>query len=274
MEPPPDNDTPNPASQTTHDAALMCTLAFAWDDHPRYRFVFAGNRDEFHARPAAAAAWWPDENILAGRDLAAGGTWLGVTRSGRFAVVTNFREGDRRAADTRTRGELVTRYLQSTATDHFREQLDGDAARYSGYNLVFGELGNALYYHSNRGRSGGVTPGLHGMSNHLLDTPWPKVNRATGRLAELLAQPGIQYDDLFGMLSDRTPAHTCELPDTGVGPEMEKLLSSTFIVSPDYGTRCATAILLDHDGLLQFAERRFDCDGNVCGESRFEFEIR
>lgn len=252
----------------------MCTLAFAWDEHPRYRFVFAGNRDEFHARPAAAADWWADPEWLGGRDLAGGGTWLGVDRAGRFAVVTNFREGKRAEPDKQTRGKLVTDFFAADDTELFRERLDHDGDRYSGYNLVFGELGNALYYHSNRGRSGGIPPGIHGMSNHLLDTPWPKVNRATGRLAELLSRPAIETDELFDLLADREPARTRDLPDTGVGPEMEKLLSSTFIVSPDYGTRCATAILLHHDGLMQFAERRFEVDGSIGGESRFEFPVR
>lgn len=252
----------------------MCTLAFAWHDHPTYRFVFAGNRDEFHARPAAAAAWWDDPEMLAGRDLAGGGTWLGVDRRGRFAVVTNFREGRAAEPGKRTRGALVTRFFASDEIDVFRARLDREAAAYSGFNLVFGELGNALYYHSNRGRSGGITPGIHGMSNHLLDTPWPKVNRATAGLAELLARPAIETDELFDLLSHREPAPTPDLPDTGVGPEMERLLSATFIVSPDYGTRCATVILLGHDGHLQFAERRFEADGSVGGESRFEFHIR
>lgn len=221
-----------------------------------------------------AADWWAGRDILAGRDLSAGGTWLGVSRSGRFAVVTNFREGDRRATGMRSRGELVTRYLSSADTEQYRECLDADAQAYSGYNLVFGELGNVIYYHSNRGRSGAVAPGIHGISNHLLDTPWPKVNRATGALSELLDQNTIQTEDLFDLLADPVCAHTSELPDTGIDPEMEKLLSSIFIVSPDYGTRCATVILLGHDGLVQFAERRFEADGSVGGESRFEFSLR
>lgn len=252
----------------------MCTLVFAWDSHPRYRFVFAGNRDEFHDRPTECADWWAESPILAGRDLEAGGTWLAVDRSGRFAVVTNFREGRPPGAGNKSRGELITDFLKSDDCDLFRERLDARTDAYSGYNLIYGDLRNALYYHSNRGHSGGINPGLHGISNHLLDTPWPKVNRASAGLTELLAQPVIQTEQLLDILEQRQPADDSELPDTGVGVEMEKLLSSIFIVSPGYGTRCSTVMLLDRDGLLQFVERRFDPDGSVAGESHFEFQLQ
>ncbi len=249
----------------------MCTIVFAWDQHPRYRFVFAGNRDEFHARPATAADWWPQPPMLAGRDLQAGGTWLGIDKRGHFAVVTNFREGAVATPGTRSRGELVTAYFDSEDTELFREGLDSRADDYSGYNLLFGEVTSALYYHSNRGSSGGIGPGVHGLSNHLLDTPWPKVIRATAVLGELLARPVLQPELLLDLLSDRTQASSTELPSTGVSAEMEALLSSVFIASPAYGTRCSTAILLDREGRLQFVERRFDPDGTTAGESRFDF---
>ena len=252
----------------------MCTIVFAWDRHPRYRFVFAGNRDEFHSRPAAAADWWPDTRILAGRDLEAGGTWLGLDERGHFAVVTNFREGAVATPGKRSRGELVTAYLGSEDTELFREDLDGHTDEYSGYNLLFGEVSSALYYHSNRGSSGGIGPGIHGLSNHLLDTPWPKVNRATTALGELLDCSVIEADMLVDLLADRTKAPRADLPDTGISAELEALLSSVFITSPAYGTRCSTAILLDRDGRLQFVERRFDPDGSTAGESRFEFRLR
>lgn len=252
----------------------MCTLVFAWDTHPRYQFVFAGNRDEFHDRPTAGADWWPGAPMLAGRDIRAGGTWLAVDRRGRFAVVTNFREGDQRRPGKHSRGALVTDYLKADDSDRFHAQLDAAARDYSGFNLLYGELCSALYYYSNRGRAGGINPGLHGISNHLLDTPWPKVNQASDALTELLGQALIQTDELLDILARREPARDCELPDTGVGVEMEKLLSSVFIVSPAYGTRCSTAILLDRNGWMQFVERRFEPDGNVAGESRFEFQLR
>lgn len=251
----------------------MCTLSFAWQFHPRYSFVFAGNRDEFHQRPTQAAQWWPDAQILAGRDVEAGGTWLGVDRHGRFAVVTNFREG--RAADKsrRSRGQLVVDFFSYQDTDQFRQQLHRSANTHSGYSLVFGELSSALYHHSNRGSSGGINRGIHGLSNRLLDTPWPKVTRTMQALEELLHEPMIETDALFSILADRTRAPSRDLPDTGVGEELESLLSSTFIISPDYGTRSSTVILLDRDGQLQFVERSFDPAGELTGERRFEFLI-
>ncbi|NND58903.1 MAG: NRDE family protein [Gammaproteobacteria bacterium] len=252
----------------------MCTLVFAWDRHPRYRFVFAGNRDEFHDRPTAAAHRWAGSDIVAGKDLVGGGSWLGVTTTGRFAVVTNFREGQVTTDDKRSRGQLVIDYLQSADTDVFRQQLVADAEQYSGYNLIFGDLRAALYHDSNRGQSGGINRELHGLSNHLLDTPWPKVGKAMKSLARLLQEPDLNPNELFDLLGDRSQAPTADLPDTGVGQEMEQLLSSAFIVSPTYGTRSSTVVLLDHEGRLQFCERSFERDGSLSNEEQFEYMLQ
>ncbi|MDH3647329.1 MAG: NRDE family protein [Gammaproteobacteria bacterium] len=249
----------------------MCLLVFAWDCHPRYQFVFAGNRDEFHSRPARPAQWWEGQDLLAGRDEQAGGTWLGVRSDGRFAVVTNFREMHTRRDDARSRGELVNGYLQGN--ESFRSS--HTAEQYNGFNLILGDLGNGpLAYQSNRGEPCEIEPGLHGLSNHQLDTPWPKVTRATKRLRELMKRPSIEADGFMQLLADPQQAKPAELPDTGIGYELEQLLSSVFIVSPDYGTRCSTVVLLDRDGRMQFVERRFDRAGKNVGESRFAFQIR
>lgn len=250
----------------------MCLLVFAYNSHPRYRFLLAGNRDEFHARPARAARWWPGADVLAGRDEQAGGTWLGTSGKGRFAVVTNFREMARADEQARSRGELVTQYL--AGGDDFLSGLDRNHAVYSGYNLIAGELVTGpLHYCSNRSSYRQIDAGVHGISNHQLDTPWPKLSRSVSRLRGLLEHEVIPADDLFDLLADRTVAPAGELPDTGLSAELEQLLSAPFIVSPEYGTRCSTVVLLSRDNYLQFAERRYDSTGEVTGESRFGFQL-
>lgn len=250
----------------------MCLLVFAWDCHPQYRFIFAGNRDEFHDRPARPAHWWDDRNLLAGRDEQAGGTWLGMRSDGRFAVVTNFREMIPRHEDLRSRGTLITDYM---AADSGQDRtLVDQSDQYAGYNLILGDLSDGqLQYQSNRGQSRSIGPGLHGLSNHHLDTPWPKVTRAVSGLQKLCTQSAIDPQSLAELLANRQTAADNQLPDTGIGPRRERLLSSAFIVSPTYGTRCTTVILVDRNGIVHFLEKRFDLDGNTTGEDVFEFQV-
>lgn len=250
----------------------MCLLVFAWRPDAAERLVFAGNRDEFHARPAAPADWW-ENGTLGGRDLRAGGTWLAAHRNGRFAVVTNYREPLEEGRGPRSRGELVTAFLDSTATpDALAREVAARGHDYAGFNLLLGDP-SALVYLSNRGRGPErLAAGVYGLSNHLLDTPWPKLERTRARFHDLLAR-GANPESLLAMLADRTPAATDELPDTGIGPEWERLLSSPFITSPLYGTRCSTVMKMLEDKEMEFIERRFDPNGAVAGHSRFEFPI-
>lgn len=250
----------------------MCLLVFAWRPDAAERLVFAGNRDEFHERPAAPADWW-ENGTLGGRDLRAGGTWLAAHRNGRFAVVTNYREPLEEGRGPRSRGELVTAFLDDTATpDAFARDVAARGREYAGFNLLLGDPG-ALVYLSNRGRGPeSLAAGIYGLSNHLLDTPWPKLARTRARFGELLAR-GADPEALLAMLADRTPAANDELPDTGIGPEWERLLSSPFITSPHYGTRCSTVMKMLEDREMEFIERRFDPDGTVAGQSRFRFPI-
>lgn len=250
----------------------MCLLVFSWQPGSDLPLVLAGNRDEFHDRPAAAADWW-DEPIVGGRDLRAGGTWLACHRDGRFAVVTNYREPMAEGRGPRSRGELVNRYLQGGLDPAAcAAELAADAARYGGFNLLLGNP-RAVVYLSNRGRGPeSLEPGVYGLSNHLLDTPWPKLERTRKRFLRLLAQ-GAPTPALMEMLSDREPAAAEELPDTGIGPEWERLLSAPFIVSPHYGTRCSTVLRLSGDGRMELTERRFDPAGDCSGESTFHFRI-
>jgi uncharacterized protein with NRDE domain len=253
----------------------MCLLLIAWKSHPRYRLVLAGNRDEFHERPTAPLGWWQDDpRILAGRDLKAGGTWLGVARSGRFGIVTNYRDLQAPVEGAPSRGNLIPRFLTgATSPKEFLDDLRGAAPRYSGFNLLVGGL-RALYYFSNRGPKAPtvLAPGIYGLSNHLLDTPWPKVTRTRTRFEQILAEPDMTPEALFGMLADREPAAEGELPTTGLPSEWERTVSAPFIVNERYGTRCSNVLLVERNGRTILHERRFDAAGVQTGTTRFEFK--
>lgn len=253
----------------------MCLLVFAWQSHPRYRLIFAGNRDEFHDRPAAAMQWWSDEPaILAGRDLKAGGTWLGVSRSGRFGVVTNYRDLQRPVPGAPSRGELIREWLVGTeAPLAFTGRLEPRALAYAGFNLLIADDGQ-MAYASNRAPefARALPAGVYGLSNHLLDTPWPKLERTRARFARLIARPQPALADLEQMLADRQPAADTELPQTGLALERERLLSAPFIVDEQYGTRCTTLVLVDQEGRMLVRERRFDPAGRITAMEDFSFE--
>lgn len=250
----------------------MCLLVFAWQPDPDHVLVLAGNRDEFHDRPAAPADWW-DAAIVGGKDLRAGGTWMAAHCDGRFAVVTNYREPLEEGRGPRSRGELVSNYLESgAAPESYARAAAARGKEYAGYNLLLGSP-DRLVYLSNRGRGPEVLePGIYGLSNHLLDTPWPKLQRTRARFERLLSA-GADTNALLDMLADREPAAEDELPETGIGPQWERLLSSPFIVSPHYGTRCSTVIKLLQNREMALTERRFDAAGREIGESDFRFAV-
>lgn len=258
----------------------MCLIALAWQAHPDYPLVVAANRDEFHARAAAPARFWPEAPaVLAGRDLAAGGTWMGVTRDGRFAALTNVREPGR-AQGSRSRGLLVSKYLLSDALPlAYAEAVMAAGDDYSGFNLLVGDAAT-LVICSNRGTPPTVlAPGVYGLSNHLLDSPWPKVVRAREALRAQVAgrggtvAGGVSGPDLASLLqllADDAAAPDQELPDTGVGLAMERMLSSPFIRSAVYGTRSSTVLLAGCER-IRFVEQGFGPEGP--GErSGFEFD--
>jgi len=254
----------------------MCLILFGWRAHPRYPLILAANRDEFHARPAAPADWWPDApSVLAGRDLQAGGTWLGVTRDGRFAAVTNFREPlTPQTPLERSRGDLVRDYLlDGRGPADYAQSVQRAGADYRGFNLLVGSP-DAVYCASNRQRQAeAVAPGVHGLSNHLLDTDWPKVGAGRRHLQGLLDQDRVRADDLLALLTDRrtTPG---DMPRGVPDDELRRqLMSHYFIVSPDYGTRSSTVVLLHAEGSLEFVERRFAPDGRATGTEGFRIEI-
>lgn len=245
----------------------MCLILVAWQAHPWFPLVVAANRDEFHTRPSREAERWSeDPRIAGGRDLEAGGTWLALGEGGRFAAVTNVREpGVPKGA--RSRGELPRDYLLGTTPpEAFAASLDGSA--YSGFNLLLADAGS-LWYLSNRdGGPRQLKPGIYGVSNHLLDTPWPKLASAKDRFA--LALPGLPaMEGLFEILADREIVPDHRLPATGVSLAWERLLSAIFVVSEAYGTRASTVVTRDREGRLRLEERRFGPAGDPRGTSSF-----
>jgi uncharacterized protein with NRDE domain len=236
----------------------MCLILLGWQAHPRWRLVVAANRDEFHARPTAPAAWWPEHpQLLAGRDLEQGGTWMGVTRGGRFAAVTNFRDPAGVRPGAPSRGRLVSDFLLGEMPSlAYLAGLMPLAPAYNGFNLLVMD-GTTLAWTSNRApMARTLPPGVYGLSNHLLDTPWPKVAHGKAELREALAAPEAELEErLFATLARRDPAPDAELPHTGVGTELERALSSAFIITPEYGTRCSTVLLLAQDGSGLLVER-------------------
>jgi uncharacterized protein with NRDE domain len=252
----------------------MCLVLVVWKVHPLYPCVVAANRDEFHARPAAAADWWPDHSqILAGRDSQAGGTWLGLTRAGRFAALTNYRDPEQRRADAPSRGALVTSLLDSGASvAQSLDDLHSVGANYNGFNVIFSDGERLGIYESVRGSGRELAPGIYGLSNHLLDTPWPKVRHAKSRLeAALREMPDTA--PMLALLRDDRPAPDAELPRTGLSIEWERLLSSAFVRAGDYGTRCSTIIRIDTRGRAYFDEWSWDSVGAGSGSVSRQFQL-
>jgi uncharacterized protein with NRDE domain len=251
----------------------MCLILIAWHAHPQYPLVLAANRDEVHARAAASAGWWNDHpQILAGRDLSAGGTWLGVTRQGRLAALTNYRAPGRVRDHAPSRGKLVEELLTGEATvEESLQRLQRCHADYNGFNVLFSDGERLAVFESVPGRGRVLASGVYGLSNHLLDTPWPKVEQAKSRLSAALGQLPVDAP-LLQLLRDDLPAADGNLPRTGVSLEWERLLSSAFIRAPGYGTRCSTILCVDRAGFARFDEWTWDEQGDEHGRVRFEFE--
>jgi uncharacterized protein with NRDE domain len=253
----------------------MCLILVVWRQHARFPVFIAANRDEYHARATAYADWWPDApDILAGRDLAAGGTWLGVTRSGRFAALTNFRDPARVRREAPSRGDLVTKLLQSdepvAASLRWLQRVGGD---YNGFNVLFSDGKDLAIYESVPGEARELAAGVYGLSNHLLDTPWPKVARAKSKLL-LAIDAGRDQNAALALLRDSKPAPQEELPSTGVSLEWESLLSSAFIKAPHYGTRCSTIVRMDTNAHCFFDEWSWDAVGQETHRVSMNFFTR
>ncbi|MFZ5597748.1 MAG: NRDE family protein [Bacillota bacterium] len=247
----------------------MCFIVFAYNCHPDYLLVMAANRDEYHARPTSPAGFWKeDPGVLAGKDLEQGGAWMGITRRGRLAALTNYRDPSSIKPGAPSRGNLVKDFLLSGVEPRaYLGKLDKKGESYNGFNLLLMDEG-VMWYYSNRDKCPRkVSPGIHGLSNHLLDTPWHKVEKGKKALDNIIRSSGhIQPDSLFKLLSDEKRAPDGDLPRTGVPLEWERLLSPVFIRSETYGTRSSTVLLVERRGRITFCERSFGKNGLPSGK--------
>lgn len=251
----------------------MCLILFAYNTHPSYRLILAANRDEFYDRPSTPADFWGKHpQVLAGIDLKEKGTWLGVTREGKFAAITNYRDPASWKDQAPSRGKLVRRYLTgSSDAEKYLKKTVPQAENYNGFNLLLGDA-SELFVYSNRGELQKLSAGIYGLSNHLLDTPWPKVKRGKKLLEAALMQKGEALEEsLFALLMDRHVPQDSQLPDTGVNLEWERILSPMFITSPVYGTRSSTILLIGKNRRIKLMEKVYNGKPEPWVTSRFTF---
>lgn len=253
----------------------MCLIFFSIHHHPTYKLIVAGNRDEFYGRKTAAANYWTDHpEILGGRDLEAGGTWLAMNRNGRISFITNFRDPLHINPTAPSRGKLVSDFVLGKESPFvYLNQRESEAKTYNGFNLVAGDS-NGFAYLSNYGAgTQKLKPGFYGLSNHLLDTPWPKITEGKKRLAPLLNENKIEPEEIFRILHSESRAEDRELPSTGVPLELERALSAMFIKTPNYGSRCSTVVLIDQDNRVNFSERVYTPGTDEFTTQVFKFTI-
>ena len=258
----------------------MCLIVVAVKKHPKYRLIIAANRDEFYDRPTAAADFWKDKpDLLAGRDLQAGGTWLGMTRRGRIAAITNYRDSnslnDKMSSKAPSRGKLVSDFLISTeSTDAYLNDVIQKADQYNGFNLILGVVDDLHWYSNYGGKAVKLSPGIHGLSNQFLDTPWPKVRKAKEAMGQVVSKgKELIPEEIFYFLCDGNIPADKWLPDTGVGLEWERILSPLFISSPVYGTRSSTLIFIDRSNAVTFIERTYNSRPDHPKTVKYEFQI-
>ncbi len=253
----------------------MCLIFLSFNHHKKYRLIVAANRDEFYKRQTAPAHFWDDfPHILGGRDLEAGGTWMGITRQGKIAMVTNYRDLRNLKPVAPSRGLLVADYLvNGNQPLAFVQQVNNRAADYNGFNLIAGYTHQLVYYSNYRPGPQVLHPGIYGLSNHLLNTPWPKVERGKKIFEEILST-SFNHTDLLEFLRNEERAPDDQLPDTGIGLERERALSSMFIRTPDYGSRCSTIITVDYEDRVVFTERTYRVPSVNFLDTSYEFTIR
>lgn len=254
----------------------MCIINLHLQDHPTYKLIIAANRDEFLQRPTAPASFWEDApHLLAGRDLEAMGTWLGITKQGRFAALTNYRNPKLESPNKKSRGDIVEQFLnRNDDPTEYLQQLRNNREQYNGFNVIVGTVDELFYYGNEQKEIIPLQHGTHGLSNHLLNTPWPKVQKAKKLLHDYVTTvEKVEIEQLFHILANDTLAKKHELPQTGVPHEIEKKLSSIFIEMDDYGTRASTVILVTHHNEVTFVERTFE-RGSKPVDRSFQFNIK
>lgn len=251
----------------------MCLIFFSLKQHPTYKLIVAANRDEFYNRKTAAAHFWEDHPaILGGRDLEAGGTWMAMNRSGRISLLTNYRDPQNINPHAPSRGQLVSDYLlTNNDAQTYLESIDKNGKVYNGFNLIVGDSESLWYYSNYRKGITEIKPGFYGLSNHLLETPWPKVIRGKEKLKPIFAQKQIDPEQVFDILYDGERAADEKLPDTGLTLERERALSSMFIKTENYGSRCTTVVLVDYNNHVLFSERVYDLQTFQFTTQTFQF---
>ena len=256
----------------------MCLILFALNNHPKYKMILAANRDEFHSRPTLKAGFWEEQNdILSGIDDLSKGTWLGISKQGRFIAITNYRSPNSEIKAPKSRGNISRNFLLGKSSVHtFVTNLQAERHRYSGFNILLSDNKlNSMYHYSNISNQLTMVPnGYHGLSNHLLDTDWPKVTYGKRALRSSIISGPIHPKKLIEMLKNETFADDKELPDTGISFELEKKLSPVFISMKDYGTRCSTVLLVDNHNMLSFVEVSYNENREVISEQSFNFELK
>lgn len=253
----------------------MCLIFLSLHQHPHYKLIIAGNRDEFYERKTAAADYWTDHpEVLGGRDLEAGGTWMAMTRSGKISMITNYRDLKNLKSNAPSRGKLVSDYLIEEKTpEDYLKNIAPYKQNFNGFNLITGSADELWYLSNYKDGIEKISSGTHGLSNALLDTPWPKVVEGKKKFEAVLKNQSIKPDALFDVLKDDHVAPDNQLPDTGVGLERERQLSSMFIKSPGYGSRCSTVVLIDKNDHVIFAERVYDLNTFDYTLGTFEFDL-
>ncbi|MGD1842922.1 MAG: NRDE family protein [Thermonemataceae bacterium] len=255
----------------------MCLIVIANEVHPQYKTILVANRDEFYERDTQAIHFWEESpNLLAGKDLVAGGTWIGVTKEGKLAAITNYRDPKRILDDAPSRGHLTKNYLQNDWEPlKYLMRMQFRAAEYNGFNLILGDKEDLFYYSNYERIIKKMDAGIFGLSNHLLDTPWPKVERAKQKIKDyLLTHQSLVISDLFALMKDTHQPEDEALPHTGVPLEWERILSSMFIKSPKYGTRSSTVILWDYSDHITMADRVYDTNEDTYKDQVFELGIK
>ncbi|HCI71013.1 MAG TPA: hypothetical protein DF712_18530 [Balneola sp.] len=253
----------------------MCLITFSYKNHPFYKLIVAANRDEFYQRPTRAAQFWTDEqlpDILAGKDLKANGTWMGVSKTGRWGALTNYRDPSNINENAPSRGDLVLDYLKSDSNERaYLKEIKENGKKYNGFNLLIGGK-DSLYHFSNETNSiKEVQPGIHGVSNALLDTNWPKLDHAKKELERVTSNSKFDRDELFEILKNSEKAPDEKLPSTGIPYDWEKAVSSIFIKTDNYGTLCSTLLLVDYEGNAEFTERRYNIENSkIIDENTFK----
>ncbi len=253
----------------------MCLITFSYKTHPRYKLIVAANRDEFYERPTRKAQFWTNEqlpDILAGKDMKANGTWMGISKKGKWGALTNYRDPSNIKENAPTRGNLVLDFLKSEMDENsYLENVQKKAQDYNGFNLLIGSY-DSLYHFSNETNAiTEIEPGIHGVSNALLDTNWPKLDHAKKELERITSKEKFNKEEAFEILKNPVKAPDEQLPSTGIPYEWEKAVSSIFIKTDNYGTLCSTLLFVDYEGNAEFTERRYNSStGEIIEENTFK----